>query len=531
MVWSRILGRDDRGRRRPRIESLEGRTLLSLTPAAAEGPALVGPVTAGVTVPSGSVNFDQIIGASATRAQYGVDGTGQAVAVIDTGVDYKNEDLGDGFGPGHKVVATVDFADGVNGANDPTDVGQPGHGTAVAGLIAGSDPNDPGVAPGANIVALRALGSDPTFTDVYNALEWILANHAQYNITVVNMSISDGNNYTSNWLGGAGGVGADITTAISQLDALNIPVVVAAGNAFSGAQGMGFPAIDPDTISVTSTDGSGNIVSSAQRLGSGQGGTSATDIAAPGQDIFAPEGDASAFANVAGTSFAAPQVSGAIVLLQQIYQQRFGTLPTVAQVDSWIQRGGDPIHDATTGITIGQLDIPKAAALIPAAPGNPAPPPPTAPPSPPVPPPPPPPPPPAVVKTEVFVNGQDLGAVTSTTLDGGWSAFLSLFTGGITSIQSWTTSGAAVPPTPIPIKGATITTIQGWTISAPTAPPPQTAGTIDSIAVNDAAPPTVTITPRLAGRLHHAVPVHHAAVAPHMTRAWDSGFAGHRRHR
>ena len=50
-----------------------------------------------------------------------------------------------------------------------------------------------------------------------------------------------------------------------------------------------------------------------------------------------------------GTSFATPLVSGSIVLLQQIYQQRFGTLPTVDQIQSWLQGGSDPIHDPVTG--------------------------------------------------------------------------------------------------------------------------------------------------------------------------------------
>ena len=67
MLWSRKAGRDARGRRRPRLEALERRDLLT-------------------TIPAGSVNFDQIIGASAARAQYKVDGTGQSIAFIDTGV-------------------------------------------------------------------------------------------------------------------------------------------------------------------------------------------------------------------------------------------------------------------------------------------------------------------------------------------------------------------------------------------------------------------------------------------------------------
>ena len=59
------------------------------------------------------------------------DGRGEVVAVVDTGVDYTDPDLGGGFGPGHKVVAGYDF---VNGDADPMD--DNGHGTHVAGIIA-----------------------------------------------------------------------------------------------------------------------------------------------------------------------------------------------------------------------------------------------------------------------------------------------------------------------------------------------------------------------------------------------------------
>ena len=76
---------------------------------------------------------------------------------------------------------------------------------------------------------------------------------------------------------------------------------------------------------------------------------------------------------VEGTSFATPLVTGSVVLLQQIYESRFGTLPSVAQLKTWLQQGSDPINDPVTGITIGQLDLPKAAALIPQATSRPAP--------------------------------------------------------------------------------------------------------------------------------------------------------------
>src|SRR5262249_26495647 len=142
------------------------------------------------------------------------------------------------------------------------------------------------------------------YSRVARALQWVLDNHSQYNITVVNLSLADGRNYQMNWFSQDGGVGQQISSLVAKLKAVNIPVVSGAGNSFQGQQGMGFPAIVADTISVTSTDNSDHLVADAQRLGAKFGGAGATDLAAPGT----------------ATSFSTALVSGAIVLLQQIYQ-------------------------------------------------------------------------------------------------------------------------------------------------------------------------------------------------------------------
>ena len=81
------------------------------------------------------------------------------------------------------------------------------------------------------------------FTNVAKALQWVLDNHSQYHISVVNLSISDGNNYGQNWFADHGGVGQQITQLIQQLETLNIPVVAATGNSFNGQQGQGFASI------------------------------------------------------------------------------------------------------------------------------------------------------------------------------------------------------------------------------------------------------------------------------------------------
>ncbi len=146
-----------------------------------------------------------------------------------------------------------------------------------------------------------------------------------------------------------------------------------------------------------------------------------------------------------GTSFSTALVTGGVTLLQGIYQARFGSLPTVAQIKSWIQGGSTAITDSVTGITLGQLNIPGAASLIPspaaAAPPAPTPPAPTPPaPTPPAPTPPAPAPPspvvvtipeaptptpaptaPATINVQVYLNGQQINSTVSTS-NGGTSA-------------------------------------------------------------------------------------------------------------
>jgi subtilisin family serine protease len=318
--------------------------------------------------PAGSIEvgaataYDPVIGAAAARAAYNVDGTGMTVAVIDTGVDYNNVALGSGLGAGYKVIAGYDFAD--NTSNPMATSSQ--HGTAIAGLIGSDLPSDLGVAPAVKIVALRVTDDTNTasLNNVANALQWVIDNHAQYHITAVNMSLSDGGNYAQNWFAADGGTGQQVTSLIGQLTAMNIPVIAATGNSFNGIQGEGFAAIVAGTISVTATDLSGNLLPNAQRLGLAIGGASATTIAAPGEGLTAPSGD-SGTSTVEGTSFAAALVTGGVTLLQEIYQSRFGALPTVAQIKTWLQEGSNLVNDPVTGITIGELNILQAASLIP----------------------------------------------------------------------------------------------------------------------------------------------------------------------
>lgn len=331
-----------RPRRRPTVEGLEIRSLLSVS-----------------TVPNPS--YDAWIRSDVARGVYQVDGSGLAAAVIDTGIDYTHPALGGGYGPGRVVEGGYDLA--MKDA-DPR-AGTWSHGTMVSGLIASRDGNGAGgVAPGADLVALRVFGDDNrgSFDTIADALQWVVDHHEEYEITVVNLSISDNQTYASDWWSHDGGIGERIAGLVEELARLRIPVVTATGNGYRGQEGVGFTAILPGTISVTGTDGDG-LWASAQRLGAARGGASATDLAAPATGLMTTTED-HGFGRVDGTSFAAPLVTGAILLLQQIYRGRFGVLPRVDELSDWLRRGADPIRDAS-GFTIGRLNVERSAGLIP----------------------------------------------------------------------------------------------------------------------------------------------------------------------
>src|SRR5437762_4049844 len=156
-------------------------------------------------------------GSRAARSRYGVKGTGVTVATIDSGVQ-PNPDL-----PASRIRAFVDF---VNGRTQPYD--DYGHGTHVAGIIAGNGAQSwgyvTGAAPNVNIVALKVLdgtGAGST-SNVLAALDWVLTNHAAYNIRVVNLSIGHPIYEQAST--------DPLVQAVEELSRQGVVVVVASGN-------------------------------------------------------------------------------------------------------------------------------------------------------------------------------------------------------------------------------------------------------------------------------------------------------------
>ncbi|RZU20194.1 peptidase inhibitor I9 [Kribbella rubisoli] len=168
-----------------------------------------------------------------------VTGAGQTIAIVDTGIDYTHPDLGGGFGKGHKVAAGYDFA---NGDADPID--DNGHGTHVAGIVAGRSTQPDGrtgVAPGATLTAYKVLGADGKGFEsaVIAGFEAAVAADNPYRADVVNLSLS-------------GDPAPDDPLEQAAENAVHdgVVVVAAAGNDGPGEGTVGSPAEAPDILAV-----------------------------------------------------------------------------------------------------------------------------------------------------------------------------------------------------------------------------------------------------------------------------------------
>ena len=171
------------------------------------------------------------VGAKNVHRQYGYTGAGVGVAVIDSGITPWHDDLTIANRTGQRVTAFVDF---VNNQTEKYD--DWGHGTHVAGIIAGNGYDSTGsrssIAPQANIIALKALDQDGkgTISNIIAALDWAVSHKAQYNIRVINMSLGAGvyESYNTD----------PLTLAAKGAVDAGIVVVAAAGNMGKAANGQ-----------------------------------------------------------------------------------------------------------------------------------------------------------------------------------------------------------------------------------------------------------------------------------------------------
>ncbi|MFF0827407.1 Ig-like domain-containing protein [Brevibacillus sp. NPDC003359] len=203
------------------------------------------------------------------------------IGIIDTGIS-NHEDL--------RVKGGISYVEGKSDFDD-----EHGHGTAVAGVIAGKD-NDVGivgVAPEAEIYAIRVLDEKGhgTYSSMIQGIEWAIQN--DMNI----VSISAGGKIDSQAL----------HDQIKRANQQGILVIASAGNRGMGEDTQLYPAKYAETLSIGAID-QDNQRADFSSVGSG------LDLMAPGVDILSTSlhGD---YEQRSGTSLAAPHVAGAAAVI------------------------------------------------------------------------------------------------------------------------------------------------------------------------------------------------------------------------
>ena len=296
-----------------------------------------------------------------------------AVAVVDSGIDTSK--VGD-FAS--NVIASVSLC---SLCTDGTTNDLEGHGTMVAGLLAGQSASYPGAAPNAPLVNVRTANAngESLTSDVIAAADWILAHKDQYNIKVANFSMAGGTPTTFRF--------DPLDQAVEKLWFAGVTVVAAAGN-FGTANGpvdMSMaPGNDPFVITVgavdqqQTSDPSDDTVPYWSAYGFSADGFSKPDVVAPGRYMVMPVPMGTTIPNtvpdrivspgymwMSGTSFAAPIVAGAAAQILARHpdwgpDQVKGALMLTAQYvpTDWQQAG------------VGEVDG-AAAASLPYTPPNP----------------------------------------------------------------------------------------------------------------------------------------------------------------
>ncbi|HLH29442.1 MAG TPA: S8 family peptidase, partial [Acidimicrobiales bacterium] len=268
--------------------------------------------------------FPQVTGASPVVAAGG-DGSGVTVAVIDTGVDPLPD-----FG--NRLSAGVDLSGEGNALADGY-----GHGTFVAGLIAGNGASSGGQyvgeAPGANLVAVKVAGASGQTDEasVIAGLGWVLFNRNSRHISVVNLSLGEDASQST--------LLDPLDQAVELLVRSGITVVTSAGNYGPANGSIAAPGDDPMAITVGSMDDGGGVDPAQYSIPSfsSVGPTYADgwykpDLVAPGRSVVSLRAPGSAIdtaypsaevgaANFvgSGTSFSAGITSGAVALLLQAH--------------------------------------------------------------------------------------------------------------------------------------------------------------------------------------------------------------------
>jgi len=250
-------------------------------------------------------------------------GKGVGVAVLDTGVSPMPDLAG-------RLVHGPDLS------GEGTTIDTYGHGTVMAGLVAGDGAASadraggafPGVAPAAHVVAVKVAGRNGAVdvSTILEAMHWISAYRQQYGIRVLNLSWGVASTQSPSV--------DPLNHAVQRLWSEGIVVVVAAGNSGSTAGTITKPGDDPVVLTVGAFNDRGDLDPANDGIPqwSSRGPTAAglvkPDLVTPGRSVVALRSPGSkieidnpkallapSYIRGSGTSQAAAIASGAAALL------------------------------------------------------------------------------------------------------------------------------------------------------------------------------------------------------------------------
>ncbi|NVN93162.1 MAG: S8 family serine peptidase [Desulfuromonadales bacterium] len=306
----------------------------------------------------------------------GYTGSGQTVAILDTGVD-KTHPFLTGKVVAEGCYSTTDATESstaycISGSTAPGS-GLPCpdtatgcyHGTHVAGIVAGK--NGPssapsGVARDAGLIAVQVFsqfsgsancGSNATCprafsSDLISALQYVYSLRNTFNLASVNMSLGGGQ-YDSN----CDADDPSFKAAVDNLRLAGIATVIASGN--NGyTNSISYPACISSAISVGATDKSDAIATYSNSA-------SFLSLLAPGSSITSsyPGGG---YATASGTSMATPHVAGAWAVLKSA-----NPVATVTEILGTLVNTGKSVSDSRNSITKSRIQLDQSVlTLLPA---------------------------------------------------------------------------------------------------------------------------------------------------------------------
>jgi serine protease AprX len=306
-------------------------------------------------------------------------GRGVTVAVLDTGVDGLHNDLAGRVVQNIKLADTQSLGAGFNypvaAPNLPNTDQAYGHGTFVAGVIAGNGQRSSGryagVAPSANILGLSA--GDASLLFVLSGFDYLLANSASFGVRVVNCSFSANTVFDVN---------DPVNIATKILTDNGVSVVFSAGNTGAGLDSMNPYSVAPWVISAGATDNQGRLANFSSRGDFGSPLFRPT-LVAPGVNTVSLRASTIAsvtgangapndtqqlsatelpyYTTASGTSFSAPHVAGVIALMLEANPSL-----TPAQIRDILQRTATPlppyyVYEVGAGMLNAQAAVLEAA--------------------------------------------------------------------------------------------------------------------------------------------------------------------------